>query len=237
MHQTGTTPDGVIYIPSTNQVAVASDDSNVLDFINATGGFAETASVQLQPNPSVSGPDVPLYVAQKDLIYQPVDQQIDVINPHTGQIVNTFSLLTTGNVKPMVYDPVTNHLLVGTTNNQLLVVDADKGTILKTIAVPGGVDQGTIDVSARLAFFGDKAGFADVVNWTRTNSSVSCPLRRVHIRWMSIRQLITSMFTKPIATRSTCMGSRASCTASSASWTRRRAITSSPRASTSSTRS
>src|ERR1700712_3038535 len=83
--QTGTTPDGVVYIPSTNQVAVASDDANVLDFINATGPFAQTASVQLQPNPSVGGPDVPTYVAQKDLIYQPVDQQVDVINPHTHE--------------------------------------------------------------------------------------------------------------------------------------------------------
>src|SRR6195952_5851329 len=85
VHQTGTTPDGVIYIPSTNQVAVASDDANVLDFINASGSFTQTASVQLQPNPAVTGPDVPLYVAQKDLIYQPVDQQVDVINPHTHE--------------------------------------------------------------------------------------------------------------------------------------------------------
>ena len=164
LHQTGTTPDGVIYIPSTNQIAVASDDNNVLDLINATGAFTQTASVQLQPNPAVSGPDVPLYVAQKDLIYQPDDQQMDVINPHTGAIVNTFHLVSTGTVKPAVYDPVTNHLLVGTTNNQLLVVDADQGTILKTIAVAGSVDQATIDVSARLAFFGDKAGTADIVN-------------------------------------------------------------------------
>ncbi|WP_336489443.1 hypothetical protein [Methylobacterium nigriterrae] len=164
IHQTGTTPDGVIYIPSTNQVAVASDDANVLDFINASGPFTQTASIQLQPNPAVSGPDVPLYVPQKDLIYQPDDQQMDVINPHTGAIVNTFNLVSTGTVKPAVYDPVTNHLLVGTTNNQLLVVNPDTGAILQTIAIPGSVDQGTIDVSARLAFFGDKAGTADIVN-------------------------------------------------------------------------
>lgn len=162
--QTGTTPDGVIYIPSTNQIAVASDDANVLDFINATAPFTQTASVPLLPNPAVSGPDVPTYVPSKDLIYQPDDQQVDVINPHTGAIVATWSLLTTGSVKPMVYDPVTNHFLVGTTNNQLLVVDGDNGTILQTIAISGSVDQSTIDVGARLAFVGDKAGVADIVN-------------------------------------------------------------------------
>lgn len=161
--QTGTTPDGVIYIQSTNEVAVASDDANVLDFINATT-FAQTASTQLQPNPAVSGPDVPTYVALKDLIYQPDDGQIDVIDPHTHQIKTTFNLLTTGSVKPMVYDPVTNDLFVGTTNNQILVVNADTGQVQKTIAIAGSVDQASIDVSGRLAFFGDKAGTADIVN-------------------------------------------------------------------------
>ena len=51
VNQTGTTPDGVIYIPSTNQVAVASDDANVLDFINATGGFERRRACSSNPTP------------------------------------------------------------------------------------------------------------------------------------------------------------------------------------------
>jgi YVTN family beta-propeller protein len=162
--QTGTTPDSVSYISSTNQVAVASDDKNVEDFLNATAPFAQTSSLQLTPNPAVTGPDVSLYVPSKDLLYQPVDKQMDVINPHTGAIVATWNLVTTGSVKPAVYDPVTNHFLVGTTNNQMLVVDGNNGTVLSTIAIPGSVDETAIDVSARLAYVGDKSGVVDLIN-------------------------------------------------------------------------
>jgi YVTN family beta-propeller protein len=163
--QTGTTPDGVAYVSSTNQVSVASDDANVLDFLQASQPLSQTASVQLTPNPSATGPDVQTYVPQKDLIYQPDNTQIDVIDPHTGTIVKTFAnLVATGSVKPMVYDPTTNTLIVGTTNGQLLVLNADSGAILKTIAIPGSVDEGSIDVAARLAVFGDKTGVADIVN-------------------------------------------------------------------------
>lgn len=162
--QTGTTPDGVVYVPTTDQVLVASDDANVEDFINAKAPFTQTASLQLQPDPAVSGPDVATYVPSKDLIFQPDDQQLDVVNPHTAQVVAAWHLLTTGSVKPLVYDPQTNHFLVGTTSNQLLVVDGDSGAVLKTIAVSGSVDQASIDIGARLAFFGDKAGVADIIN-------------------------------------------------------------------------
>jgi DNA-binding beta-propeller fold protein YncE len=161
---TGTTPDSVVYVPSTNQVLVASDDNNVEDFINANAPFTQTGTLQLQPNPAITGPDVATYVASKDLVYQPDDQQIDVINPHTGTIVATWHLLSTGSVKPMVYDPVTNRFIVGTTNNQLLVVDGDSGAVLNTIAISGSVDEASIDVTARRAFFGDKSGVADIVN-------------------------------------------------------------------------
>ncbi len=158
----GTTPDGVAYIPSTKQVTVASDDANTLTFINAKAPFTQTSTTQLVPNPSPPGPDVQTYSPQTDRIYQPDDQDIDVINPHTGAITKTFDVLpgssASVNVKPPVYDPVTNDLIVGTTNNELLVVNATKGTVLSTIPVTGNVDEGVIDAATRTAFFAGSAG-------------------------------------------------------------------------------
>ncbi|MGH1573437.1 DUF4214 domain-containing protein [Methylobacterium sp. P31] len=162
--QANTTPDSVVYVPSTNQVLVASDDNNTETFINASGPFTQTAVLTLQPNPSPDGPDLAVYVASKDLVYQPDGGAMDVINPHTHNIVATWNLLSSGDAKSPVYDPITNHLLVGTNQNEVLVVDADSGIIQKTIAVPGSLDEGSIDVTARLAYFGDKSGAADVVN-------------------------------------------------------------------------
>jgi len=162
--QTGSTPDGVAYVPSTNQVTVASDDANVLDFIDAKAPFTETSSTQLLPNPSPPGPDVQLYVPQTDRIYQPDDQQLDVINPHTGAITKTFPVLTTGNVKPLVYDPAKNDLIVGTTTNELLVVNATSGKVETTVPVTGSVDEGVVDRATHTAFFASSAGVVDAVN-------------------------------------------------------------------------
>lgn len=160
----GTTPDSVTYISSTNEIAVASDDANTEYFYNATT-FALTATLQLTPNPAAAGPDVAIYVASKDLLYQPDDTQVDVIDPHTHAIVATRVLLTTGSVKPGVYDKVTNTFLFGTTNKQVLVVDGDTGAVKSTIAIPGSVDQAAIaDGNPRLAYFADKSGTVDMIN-------------------------------------------------------------------------
>ena len=165
---TGTTPDGVAYIPSTKQVTVASDDANTLSFINAKAPFTQTSTTQLVPNPSPPGPDVQTYSPQTDRIYQPDDQDIDVINPHTGAITKVFDVLpgssASVNVKPPVYDPVSNDLIVGTTNNELLVVNATKGTVLSSIPINGPVDEGVIDAATRTAFFASNVGDVYAVN-------------------------------------------------------------------------
>lgn len=164
VHQTGTTPDGVVYIPSTGEVAVASDDANTLDFINAHSLVQTNPSTLLIPEYNPAGPDVPSYDAVHKWIYQPDAGALDVIDAQSHQIINSFNLVTTGTVKPVVYDPVTDHIIAGTTNNQLLVLNAESGAVLKTIAIPGSTDQSAIDVSARLAYFADKSGTVDVVN-------------------------------------------------------------------------
>lgn len=162
--QSNTTPDSVTYIPGTNEIAVASDDKNTETFFNAST-FKQTAVLPLTAySGAADGPDLAVYVASKGLIYQPDGGSMDVINASTHQIVATWNLLSSGDTKSPVYDPITNHLLVGTTDKEVLVVDADSGNILKTVPVAGSIDEGSIDVNARLAYFGDKSGTADVVN-------------------------------------------------------------------------
>lgn len=161
---TGTTPDSTTYVPSTNQVYVASDDNNTEDAIGTAAPFASATTIQLLPQPSADGPDVSTYVASKDKLYQPDQGQVDVIDPHTNTIVATWPILSSGDVKPLVYDPVTNHFLAGTTNNQMLVLDGDTGKVLASIPISGSVDETAIDVGARLAYVGDKAGVVDIIN-------------------------------------------------------------------------
>lgn len=162
---TGTNLDGVVYAPNTGEIYVASDNNNVLDAISIQNGFSQTASYALTP--SSSGPDVPLYA--KGVIYVPDGSVVDAVNPATGAIENAPTLVSTGAVKPGVFDPVTNLFYFGTTDNQIDVVSGNGpggiGNVVGTIAVSGATDEGAIDVGARLAFFGSSTpGQVDVIN-------------------------------------------------------------------------
>jgi DNA-binding beta-propeller fold protein YncE len=159
----GTGPNGTTYVPSTNQVFV-STDSNDMTVFSATPPFAQVATFRLQPDPSPSGPDVALYVPSKDLLYQPDGVAVDVIDPHKDAVVAVWHPGIQGSSKPLVYDPVTNHFILGTTDNHMLVLDGNTGQTIATIPVQGGVDETTIDVAARLAFAGDKAGVIEMIN-------------------------------------------------------------------------
>jgi DNA-binding beta-propeller fold protein YncE len=162
---TGTNLDGVVYAPNTGEIYVASDNNNVLDAISIQNGFTQTASYALTP--SSTGPDVPLYA--KGVIYVPDGQVVDAVDPATGAILNAPTLVSSGAVKPGVYDPVTNQFIFGSTGNELEVVSGNGpggiGNVVGTIAVNGSTDEGAIDVKAGLAFFGSSTvGQVDVVN-------------------------------------------------------------------------
>lgn len=159
----GKTPDGVVYDPDVDRVFVTCDDSNDMTVYSGKPPFAQVAHLQLQPNPDKDGPDVAVYVEAKKRVFQPVHNVIDVIDPST----NTITLWRPDvkkDVKPIVYDPKTNHLFVGTTDKRMLVLDADSGALLATIPLKGSVDETAIDVGARRAYVGDKAGKIEVID-------------------------------------------------------------------------
>lgn len=172
---TGTNLDGVVYAPNVGEVFVASDDANVLDAISIQNGFTQTASYALTP--SASGPDVPIYA--KGMIYVPDGQVVDAVNPTTGSVVATSPLVSSGVVKPGVYDPVTNRFFFGSTDKEIVVVSGSGatgiGNAVGTIAISGSTDEGAIDVKARLAFFGSSAGVVDVVNLDTTKLVATLP--------------------------------------------------------------
>ena len=159
----GTGPNGTTYVPSTNEVFV-STDSNDMTAFSATAPFAQGSHFRLQPDPSPGGPDVALYVPAKDLLYQPDGPAVDVIDPHTHTIVDVWHPGIQGSTKPLVNDPVTNRFILGTTDNQMLVLDGNTGQKISAIPVQGAVDETAIDVAARLAFVGDKAGVIEMIN-------------------------------------------------------------------------
>ncbi len=159
----GKGPNGTTYAPSADAVYV-STDSNDMTVFAAKPPFAQLAHFRLQPDPSKGGPDVALYVGSKDRLYQPNDTVVDVIDPQSNAIVSVWKPDIKGSVKPIVYDPKTNHFFLGTTDKKMLVLDGDSGKVINAIPVKGAVDETVIDSGVRRAFVGDKAGIVEVID-------------------------------------------------------------------------
>lgn len=159
----GKGPNGTTYVSSTDAVYVSTDSDDMTVFA-AKPPFAQMTHFRLQPDPSKGGPDVALYVASKDRIYQPNETSVDVIDPHSNTITSVWQPGIKGSAKPIVYDPKTNHFVLGTTDKKMLVLDGDTGKMIAAIPVQGAVDETVIDAGARRAFVGDKAGMVEVVD-------------------------------------------------------------------------
>lgn len=171
----GKTPDGMIYDPKTGHIYVAGDDSNNVTVVKATPPFAHVATFGLQPEHAKDGPDVGTLVPATGMIYQPDDNVVDVINPATNKVVDVWKPDVKGDTKPMVYDPKTKHLFMGTTDKKMLVLDAKTGQQVASIPLQGSADEVAIDVGARRAFVGDKAGVVDVIDLDQNKIAASIP--------------------------------------------------------------
>jgi DNA-binding beta-propeller fold protein YncE len=161
----GKTPDGLYWDERAGTLFVAADDDNQLTaFKSGKNGFKKIGSLKLEPNPAKDGPDVGILVASRGRIYQPVDNKIDVIDAKTMKIETVWDPGIKGSSKSIAYDPKTGHLVVGTTDKAVLIIDAANGKVIATIPVAGAVDQSVVDSGARRAYVGDKAGHVDVID-------------------------------------------------------------------------
>jgi LPXTG-motif cell wall-anchored protein len=165
----GTSPDGVFVDHARNHVLVVSDDNNWIEVYSAGAAPALQGTIALQPSKATSGPDVGVLVPAKNLLYQPDDALVEAINLTSdaiGPVVDTKVPLTkTGGTKGMIYDPVTNHIWVGTTGKDVLILDANTLKTVGSAPMHGAADQLSWDPKLRLVytFEGPAKGF-DVFN-------------------------------------------------------------------------
>ncbi|SEA91204.1 YncE family protein [Paraburkholderia sartisoli] len=160
----GKTPDGVNVDERTGRIFVANDDSNNEAVFENKSPFKMLNVFKLKPEDSKAGPDVALYVRSEDRLYQPVGGNIDVIDPNTNKIVAVWDFGVKGEAKGGVYDSKTHHVIFGTNDKKMLVVDPASGKLVATIPVAGSVDQTAIDTERRRAFIGDKTGNIEVID-------------------------------------------------------------------------
>ena len=162
----GTSPDGIALDRKTNTLYVTSDDNNWIEVYSAGEHPQFKAEWPLLPKDPKAGPDVGTLVPSLHAIFQPDDglfERVDTRNGKVDQSVDEQLKLTKhGGTKASIYDAKHHRLWVGTTNNEVLVVNASD---LKTIAkVPthGGIDDVEFDPKLDLVYaYGgnDRKGF------------------------------------------------------------------------------
>ncbi len=158
----GEGPDTVNFLPKEGRIYV-SGTNDATEF-SANPPFKVEANIRLSPDPVKDGPDIAVYVTATDRIYQPVDNVVDVIDAKTGKVVDVWDVGIKGSAKAAAYDPKTKHLIVGTGDKKVLILDASSGKVVAVITVPGPVDATVIDEDARRAYVGDKSGVVDVID-------------------------------------------------------------------------
>lgn len=159
----GKGPDTVNFLSKEGEIYTSSNSDDATIF-SATKPFKQKATMRLRPDPAKDGPDIAVYAAGKDKIYQPNDNMVDVIDAKSDKIVAVWDPGLTGSAKAAAYDAKTNHLIVGSGEKKMVVLDADSGKVVATIAVPGSVDATVVDETARRAYVGDKSGVVDVID-------------------------------------------------------------------------
>ncbi|RDU98188.1 YncE family protein [Trinickia dinghuensis] len=160
----GKAPDGVALDTKNSRVYVANDDSDTESVFMDQPPFTRVGTIALTPQPAKHGPDVNLYEPSLGRIYQPVDNVVDVIDPAAQKVVAVWKFHLKKDAKPMVYDSQGKHLIIGSRDEKVLIVDPD-GKLVATVPFEGGnIDQTAIDVGARRIFLGDKSGEVDVID-------------------------------------------------------------------------
>jgi YVTN family beta-propeller protein len=160
----GEKSDGVTVDTRSGNVYVANDDSNTETVFEGDVPFRRIGNIELRPHPAKDGPDVNLYVPGLDRIYQPVDNVVDVIDPNSGKVVDVWDFNLKKAAKPMVYDSQDKHLIIGSRDKKILIVEPG-GALIASIPFDGGdIDEIAVDVASRRVFVGDKSGNAEVID-------------------------------------------------------------------------
>lgn len=152
----GTTPDGIQIDPETNTLYVTSDDNNWIEVYSAGEHPQWKATWPLLPKNPKSGPDVGTLVPSMHAIFQPDDALFEHVNTETGKIDqhidSGLKLTKHGGTKASIYDAKHGRLWVGTTDDEVLVLNASD---LSTIAKPadhGGIDDVEFDPKLGLVY-------------------------------------------------------------------------------------
>jgi YVTN family beta-propeller protein len=152
--KTGENPDAILYEPVHKEVYAFNGRGRSATVFDATSG--EVRATILLPGK----PEFAVFDEKAGRIYNNIEDtsQLVAIDTKTHSVVATWPIAPGEEASGLAFDPATERLFVGCSNQLMLMVDARTGKVLATVPIGPGVDANAFDPGTGLAFASSSDG-------------------------------------------------------------------------------
>jgi DNA-binding beta-propeller fold protein YncE len=157
--KTGTKPDAILFDAPTGRVFTmngGSDDATAIDA--AKGEVVGTVALGGRPEFAVSD--------GKGVVFANLEDKAEIVAVDTRglKVLSRWTLPACEEPTGLALDAVKRRLFAGCHNRVMDVMDADRGTLVSTVPIGGGVDATAFDPASGLAFSSNGEGTVTVVH-------------------------------------------------------------------------
>ncbi|TDW96784.1 YncE family protein [Dinghuibacter silviterrae] len=154
----GQNPDAIFYDDYSGKVVTCNGRSQDLSIIDpATNQVVATVPVGGKPETAVSDGAGKIFVNIED------KAQIIAVDAKTFQVVNRWSIAPGESPSGLAIDRKTRRLFAGCDNKTLIVLDADKGTVVAQVPIGDGCDGVGFDSKLRRVYSSNGEGTLTVI--------------------------------------------------------------------------
>ena len=154
----GKNPDGILYDPYSKRVFAFNGRSNDVTAIDAASGkVVGTVPLDGKPEFPVSDGNGNVYVNIED------KSEISQLDPQALKVKKTWPLSPCEEPSGLAIDLEGRRLFSVCSNNKMVVVNADSGQVIATVAIGNGPDAAAYDPGSKLAFSSNGEGTLTVV--------------------------------------------------------------------------
>jgi YVTN family beta-propeller protein len=146
--ETGTNPDGMLYVPSREEVYIFNGRGQSASVIDAKANSV-IATINLNGKPEFAAVD-----EQMGRIFNNLEDKNELIaiDLKSHEVVNRWPIAPGEEASGMAYDKEHHRLFLGCGNKMMVMVDSENGKVVDQVAIGEGVDATSFDPATQFAF-------------------------------------------------------------------------------------
>ena len=157
----GQKPDAIIYDLASHHIFVMNAGSNSISVLNAkSGALIDTIPLDGNPESAISDERGHVFVNIEST------SELAKINSSTDKVEAVWKLAPGVGPTALTMDRGANRLFSGCANEQMIVLNAENGTITQTFPIGKGVDAADFDQFTKLAFSANGEGNVTILEQT-----------------------------------------------------------------------